>query len=185
MSRKFNSKRANDGIDRRLLEEIQAAPPNASVSWEYAADWALSRYDKRVRAVLRDLGLDVPDTGAVTVQDILQAVNTRTGLELTELTPQAIMSAFDAQLAAQLSQRLGFTVSTALNPVQMRSEVKAQLLGMLAQGRGGGLVKGETLESLKQAATFARAGLSANEGKAALNRWYQRKYAKSHQRVWR
>ena len=179
---RFKTKRGNEGIAERIQE--QAADGDVSEGWEAVADWALNRYDTRVRARLRVMGIDVPDDGPLTVQNMLEAVRSKSGLDIVDLTPQGVTDAVDKRLAVELSRALGFEVSTVFNQDALKLEVKGRVLELLADGRGGAVVSGRSLTSLRAAATFAAQGFGPDERKKAQNRFKQKKYRKSNKLVW-
>ena len=185
---KFATERGNAGIGERYKEAVAGLESGASIGdgvIEYVADWALRRYDLRVRAVLRKAGLDVGDDGPLTVEVIKEKVRAAmASLELEELTPAGVMAAVDKKVAAQLSERLGFEVTTAFNPELAKEQVKAQVMAALANGTGAGILKGKTLHGLRKAATLARLGVSAEDYTTKMNRLYVRRYAKKHERTW-
>jgi hypothetical protein len=183
----FKSERANAGAARRFDEAMAALPegaePDTSV-YEAVADWVFDKYDLRIRAKLARVGLKLPEDGPLTVEAVRDLVRSRSGLELEDLTPDAIMKAVDAELAKQLSERLGFTVSTVFDAEVVKAEVKAQLLEKLANGDGAGILKGRALTRLRSVATFARAGFTPDEAKKVMNRIYQKRYRRRNKEVW-
>jgi hypothetical protein len=148
---------------------------------EALIDAALWRYETRVRAVLLRAGIDVPQTGPLTVASVRETVRRLTGLELSELTPEGIMRSVDAKLSAQLSERLGFVVSTVFDAQKAREEVKAQVLVSLADGHGSGVIKGRVLHELRTVATFTREGA---DRKKVMARVYQKRYRRQHVQRW-
>ena len=181
----FQTHRGDAGIQQRYSEAVsgfdisQLTPGYVA---EKIADWALDRYDLRVRAAFRKAGIDIGDDGQLTVEGIKAKIAASVdGLQIDELSPAGLMAAVDKQLAAQLSQKLGFEVSTVFDAAAAKAQVKAQVIEQLQAGTGGGILKGRTLHSLRRAGTLARAG---GDAKAALNRHYQRKYRKNHAQTW-
>jgi hypothetical protein len=181
MKNYFKTKRGNAGIGERVTE---VARETAGASgWESVADWALKRYDTRIRAKLRKMGIDVPGDGPVTVELLRSTVQQKSGLEIAELTPRGIADALDTRLAAELSRELGITVTTVLNEADMRAQIKAAVLDKMAGGGRSGLLSGDTLQELKLAATFARAGIVGAEKRRAMVRYYNKKYRITHRQV--
>lgn len=176
----FKTARGNEGIAERINE---AARSGQSDGWEGVADWALNRYDTRVRARLRIMGLDVPDSGPLTVQTLKDVVRAKSGLDIEDLTPEGVSLALDKRLAAELSRELGFEVSTVFNTDSLRIEVKSGVMAALDAGRGGPL-HGDTLEDLRAVATFVRAGLVGDDRRKALNRYKQKKYRRNNKQIW-
>ena len=181
----FQTHRGDAGIQQRFGEAVDGFDLS-DITPEYVAEqianFALARYDLRVRATLRRAGIQIDDEGPLTVEVILQKVRSAfEGLDIQELSPDGLRDAIDAQLAKQLSERLGFEVSTVFDAAAAREQVKQQVLQALQDGAGAGILKGRTLHSLRMAATLSRAGPDA---RAALNRAYARKYRKHHAQTW-
>jgi hypothetical protein len=178
----FKTNRGNVGVGERVKEETIAE--GQSSGWEAVADWVIARYDVRVRARLAAMGLEVDGEGPITVDAIREAVQAKSGLQIDELTPEGITEAVNKKLASELSAVLGFEVSTVFDSEALKSEVKEQVLQALAGGHGAGIIAGDTLEELKAAATFARAGLVGDEKRKAQARYRQKKYRRTHSQIW-
>lgn len=182
MRNMFKTVRGNAGIGERIQE--LARDGVTGNDWEPVADWALARYDTRIRAVLRKKGLDIQDDGPLTVESLKLTIERRSGLEIAELTTEGVAAAFDKRLAAELSRVLGLEITGVFDQVALKEQIKQQVVQKLANGSGGALIKGDTLEALKVAATFARAGLSGVEKQRAMNRYRQKKYRRNHRLTW-
>jgi hypothetical protein len=178
----FKTNRGNIGVGARIQEGFLVGETDNG--WESVADWVIARYDLRVRARLAAMGLDVDSEGPITVDAIRQAVQSKSGLEIEEMTPEGITNAVNKKLASELSQVLGFEVSTVFDAEALKAEVKEQVLQSLSGGSGAGIITGDTLEELKAAATFARAGLVGDEKIKAQNRYRQKKYRRKHIQIW-
>lgn len=187
MKNYFKTKKGDAGIGERFKEGMALLPPDAvptAAVYESVADWIFDRYDLRIRARFARMGLKMPEDGPLTVESIRDMVRARSGLEIEELTPDGVMRAVDQQLAAQLSERLGFTVSTVFDVETVKAEVKAQVLEKLANGEGAGVIKGRSLRKLRAVATFARAGWTVPEAQKVLNRIYQKRYRRRNVEKW-
>ena len=183
----FKSQRADAGGANRLIEEIKNAPPSPGgsvLSWDGLADWLLQKYDSRVRAKLRGMGLNVPESGPLTVDGIKATIREKTGLEVEDMSVDGITAAFDKQMASELSERLGFQVSTVFDQAAMKAQVREVVLAKLADGTAAGLLKGKTLRAARSLATFQRAGISPDAAQKILNQKYQKKYRRTHKQIW-
>lgn len=186
----FQTTKGDAGIKNRLLDvaaEGQKVAQTTGVplfSGEGAANFALSKYDSRVRAKLRSLGLQVPETGPLTVMQLRDGLRDKTGLEFEELTADSISSALDKQIAKQLSAKLGFEVTTVFDAAALKGQVKAAIVEKLKDGTALGLIKGASLTALRRAATFAKAGIDPVQAKKIQNQRRQKKYRRNHELVW-
>jgi hypothetical protein len=178
----FKTRRGDAGIGERVKEQLQAA--GQAQGWEGVADWALQRYDVRVRAKLRRIGLDVPEDGPLTIESIKDTINRRTGLDVQDLSVEGLREAFDKRLAVELSEALGVEVSTVFDSEAMQEQVKTAVIAKLAEGGGGSIIRGRNMTLLRASATFARAGLSQAARIQAMNRIYQKRYRRSHKQIY-
>lgn len=184
----FTTKRGDAGIGERYKEAVSGLPEGAPITdtvLTVVADWAIDRYEVRVRAKLRAAGLEIPEDGPIDSKVIISKIKSALdGLEVDSLTPEGLMLAIDKKLAAELSARLGFTVTTALNAEEVWAQVKAQVLLSLADGSGAALIKGATLRALRSRATFQRRGFDKDMEILLRNRKYQKKYRRTHKQQW-
>lgn len=183
----FATTRGNAGIGQRiqaLSAEIKSAPVGSTFSMESVVDFALNRYDERIRAKLKRLGLDVPDDGPFTVQTISDNIKAHSGLELDSLTKEGVMQAVDGALSREFSEKFGVTVSSVFNAETLKSEVKAALLEKIQDGTAYGFVKGPLLRKVREIAALRRAGKTGEDGKKLRNAAYQKKYRRTHKSVW-
>lgn len=180
----FSTPRGNKGLALKVLEEVKNVPPGTRFSLEGVANAALDRYDTRIRAKLKKLGLDVPDDGPFTVEAISDNIRQHSGLELESLTKQGILNAVDGALSREFSEKFGVTVTSVFNPETLKSEVKAALLVKIQDGTAYGFVKGPLLRKLREIAALRRAGKTADDGQKLRNAAYQKKYRRTHKLVW-
>lgn len=185
----FSSERWDNGIQNkiseiRIPEGVDIEQPGMleglAVS---AADLALTYYDRRIRAHFARAGIDIGQD-VLTVEAIRKKIDAASGLDIVELSARGISEAIERQLAAQLSELLGFVVTKVFDTDALQEEVKAHVVARLVDGEGGGILKGRALSRLRNEATWARAGISAYERRQISNRWYQRKYRKKHDQTW-
>lgn len=183
----FGSKRWDAGIGNRLDAAIgDGVEPSGGAAEALlvpVANVALAYYDRRIRAFFARAGVDIGD-GPLTVESIRDKVQAASGFELDSLTPEGLMQSVDKRLASELSNQLGFVVTGVFDTDGLKEQIKAHLLARLVDGSGGGVIHGQTLHSLRVAATWVRAGRSLDTRRAILNRFYQRKYRRSHSQTW-
>jgi hypothetical protein len=183
MKNYFATKRGNAGIGERIKEESAGGVP--SDGWERVADWALDRYSLRIRARLEAMGLVVDADGPLTVDAIKDAVRAKTGLDIQDLTPDGVAKALDEKLAREVSGLLRLEVSTVFDTEALKSEIKSQVIERVGGGSGAGVINRATLERLKSAATYARAGVVGDEKKREQARVRQKKYRHNHRQIWK
>ena len=191
----FKSERWNAGIGNGLdaalgqsfdsPEEMQAGEANGALQLVLlpVADLALTYYDRRIRAFFRRANIEIGDD-VLTVDSIQKKIEASTGLEIAEFTAAGLLLALEKPLARALSELLGFVVTAVFDKVELKRQIKEHVIQRLADGEGGGILKGKTLHRLREAATYAQSGLGAGDKRRVLNRSYQRKYRQSHTRTW-
>ena len=185
----FKSERWNAGIQNAFdgavagVDVEGAEPEFINGVGRLVADVALRHYDRRIRAYFARFGVDIGDD-VLTVESIREKVRAATGLEIEELTPQGIADALERPLAAAVSELMGFEITSVFDQGQFKEQVKAHVLARLIDGEGGGVLRGQTLHRLREAATYARAGAGPAERRRLLNRAYQRKFRKSNRQTW-
>ena len=197
MSRKnyFKSQRWHAGITNALddavsdnfptpeaLEEPGAGGLLASVLTP-VADLALARYDRRIRAYFRRYGIDVGD-GVLTVDSIRQKLQAFSGLQIEDLSPAGVMASVEKPIAAEISRALGFTVTAVFDRDEFKNQVTAHVLARLEDGEGGGVLTGDVLHDLRDAATWSKSGGGPAEKRRLMNRIYQRRYRRTHAQTW-
>lgn len=185
MKNYFATKRGNAGIGERIREEIKTAPDGVtSGGMEAVADWALTRYDTRVRAKLARLGIDVPEGEPFTVAVISERIKQASELDIQDLSKEGIMNAVDQALARTLSKELGAEVSTVFNGEVLKQEVKAALLVKLQDGSAVNFISKKLIRQLRRARTAKNAGVTSAEADKIANRAYQKKYRRKCEQIW-
>lgn len=191
----FKSVRWNAGIGNTMEDVLGAAKESVSAEFDAAlndpsgavfepvANRALSYYDKRIRAHFAKHGIDIGDD-ILTVESIREKVEASTGLQISELTAEGVLEALERPLAKSVSELLGFAVTKVFDRVEFELQVREHVKRRLIDGEGGGVLTGQVLHDLRDAATWNQAGLSSSERRRILNRAYQRKYRKEHAQTW-
>lgn len=191
----FASKRWDAGIENKLqavdglrfgdASEITGVQfdgdLNAAV--EPTANLALRYYDRRIKAYFAAKGVDLGDD-ILTVDVVREKINSSSGLEIKELTIEAILNAVEEPIAKAVSKLLGFVVTKIFDKEKFKEQVKDHVRERLEEGEGGGVLHGKVLHDLRDAATWARAGVSAEDRRRILNRAYQRRYRRGHAQTW-
>jgi hypothetical protein len=96
-----------------------------------------------------------------------------------------VAKALDEKLAREVSSLLRLEVSTVFDTEALKSEIKSQVIEQVGGGSGAGVINRATLERLKSAATYARAGVVGDEKKREQARVRQKKYRHNHRQIWK
>lgn len=145
---------------------------------------ALVKCQPHVTAALRRVGIDLPTDEPLTLESIRNAINDKTGLDIADLSEDGVTAAIDAQLARRLSDKLGIEVTSVRDPDALREQVKAAAIDAIRSGRANALISRATINRVRVAATWARAGVPVDERAQYLARWYQKKYRRKHKQAW-
>ena len=185
---KIAVRRADSGLAldmaRNIYESIKDGGEVSEAVRDEMVNQAIERFTPHVAAALRRAGIDVPEGEKLSLETIRQIINAKTGLDIEELTEESIAQAVDAKMAARLSEVLGVEVSTVLDAETLKEEVKAGALEAIQSGRATKLISAAMIRAVRAAATWKRAGVPVDERRKYLQRWYAKKYRRTHRQVW-
>lgn len=142
---------------------------------------AIDRYSDKIRAALGRAGLDVD--GELTLESIKAAVIEKTGLELTELSPDAMAAAVDQLAARRLSDELGVEVAT-LAGGGLADAVRSGVRQSLADGKVPRILGARLSGQVRVAMTWKRGGFDPLERKRIMGKIYQKRYRRNNVEVW-
>lgn len=147
-------------------------------------DRALARYGDKIRAMFARGGLPIDPETPITVEVLTELIKDRTGLPLTELTPAAVSSAVDQDLAGRLSEALQVSISSVFDKERLKEELKSEIRKIIADGRGASLLTKAMVKTARSYATWKRHGVEGMEKQRIQNRAYQARYRQSYKLVW-
>lgn len=180
--------RAGAGMERDMVESIwdryQAGGDLGQALKDELIQRGIDRFRVKIINAMRAAGLDFDEGAQLTRETITAAVSEKTGLDLTDLTPDAVAATVDARLSAELSAMLGATVSTVLDPEVLRSELVAHGVHAVQSGRATALMPAGTVRQIREVATWGRAGVPVDERRRVMANWYAKKYRRKHRQVW-
>ena len=189
MSEAIRLKRAGDSMDAYAQGEYKTALENAqdtgSVS-QAVLDFALTLAQDKVKNGLRAAGLGLDD-GEVSAESIRAALSSRIGSEVSELSPEGIMQAFNASMSYQIGRALGvegFDLAALVNGGSVDQWARDLALQLVASGRPSKLVPAGVMRNLKDAAALVALDMSPDERQAARNRQRQRRHRQNYKQVW-
>lgn len=183
------TKRANAGMAGDILDAIADAyfeqgmdlsDAIASVQ-DQLVQAAIDRYSDKIRAALARAGLDVE--GELSLDAIKNAIIEKTGLELTDLTPDAMAQAVDTLAAGRLSEELGIEVASIAGG-NLAEAITSGVAQALADGRASQLVGRQLTKQARDAMTWKRAAIGPDDQKRIPQRVYQKRYRRHHVEVW-
>lgn len=186
--RPIHTDRANRSIilsvAGRMLENHRQGQSWADAAKNAATDEALDIYRPKVAAMLRSAGFDVSDDEPLTLGVILQAIQTRTGLDINELDRESVTRAINQQLSIYVSNELGFEIHDVLDTAGLKTQIDNHIKYCVRNNKPSKLVPKRLLAKIREAAAFAQLGYSYDERRLILNRWYQKKYRRNNKLVW-
>jgi len=148
-------------------------------------DRALTRYGKHVRAALARAEINIDPDEAITADVLLREVNAKSGMSLQSWSPEAMLAAAQKQISASMSDILG----VQLEGVDSVESLKAALINAakdaVSSGKESKLIPASMIKKLRVVKTMQSAGVADEvQRKKMMNRWYQKKYRRSHKEVW-
>lgn len=179
--------RAGEGLERdlavRVWERIKAGEAATDIATDELAQVAIERFTPRIRHAMGRAGFPLPE-GELTPQNLAQVIGDAMGLDLADLTPESIADALDRRMAAEVSRRLGIEVESLRDPQALQEAAKAAIIDAVKTGRANKLISKLKIRQMRNAAAWAQAGIGPGEREQYLNRWYQKKYRRTHREVW-
>ena len=151
---------------------------------EELIDRALGRYAEKIRAMFARGGIDIDPEQPITADFLARLLSERTGLDFSDLSPEAITAAVDKELSQRLSEALQVPVSTVFDKEKLKEDLKAGIRLAIADGRGAALLTKAMLKSARAYATWKRHSVSEREQLQIMNRSYQAKYRLSYKQTW-
>lgn len=187
---KINLDRAHAGSALEIADEIWSAH-DAGMSWDDAtsdviADHIIQRYRGHIAAALRAKGVEINDDDTLDGDSLLRIVNARAGLDIQAWTPDAVRTALDRFMSARLSVLLGVEVGSVQDVATLKQSLLDAAAAAVVSGRATAFISKGMIKKMRMAKAWNDAGvLDAEQKRLTLNRWYQKKYRRSHKGVWR
>lgn len=181
--------RANAGLRNDIIEQIADAYFVDGLSMQEAIDQvqdalvqkALDRYSDKIRAALARAGLTVE--GDLTLESITAAIAEKSGLEITDLSPDGMVTATDKLAAKRLSAELGIEIASV-----MQGSLEQSLIEGVRSGLQNGsipLVGARLTKQARAEMTWRREGFeNAEERRKVNNAIYQKRYRRRNKEVW-
>jgi hypothetical protein len=185
---KVNLDRAKAGSLLDIGEEFYAAY-QAGASFDQAANEVLAnriieRYRGHIAAALRSKGIEIADTDTLDATTLLTIINARTGLTISEWSPDAVKLALDAFMAGRLSDVLGVEVASVQDVDGIKQSLIDSASSAVQSGRPNAFMSKGMIKKIRQAKAWRDGGVPQDERRATLARWYQKKFRRTHKSVW-
>ncbi|MEQ1638912.1 MAG: hypothetical protein ABL903_19810 [Methylococcales bacterium] len=189
MSLTLYKQRVAEGMENDILNRLYATFKDGGdltgAVRNELVDIAIKRYSDKISAMLRRGGFDVANDEVLTLGKIVQIINDKTGLDITDLSEEGVMSAVDKWAAERASRELGFTVSTVFDVETLKSEVEVEVTAALTDGRALAIVTRWARAAASKSATWNRLGFTSVESrKTVLSAVYQKRYRRNNKWVW-
>lgn len=187
---KINLDRAKAGGALEIAEEIWAAH-SAGMDWSDAAsdvlaDNIIKKYRGHIAAALREKGIPIEDGDTLDGDTLLRIVNERAGLTIEAWTPDAVKVALDSFMAGRLSSLLGVEVASVQDVPGLKQSLIDAAAAAVASGRANAFVSKAMIKKIRSVKAWKEGGVITEEEKRlTINRWYQKKFRRTHKGVWR
>lgn len=181
--------RANAGLRNDIIEQIADAYFVDGLSMQEAIDQvqdalvqkAIDRYSDKIRAALARAGLTVE--GDLSVESITAAIAEKSGLEITDLSPDGMVTAADKLAAKRLSAELGIEVASVMQGNLEQSLIEGVRAGL--QNGSIPLVGARLTKQARAEMTWRREGFENAEDRLKVNNAiYQKRYRRRNKEVW-
>lgn len=188
MGLKLYKYRAGEGYERELAtaawEAFKRGDDITAAVTSDLIDRGINRYSDKIGSMLRRGGFDVEDGEVLTASKIAQIVSDKTGLDLSDMSPDGVKQAVDTWAAARLSERLGLTVTTVLDIDALKLQIDAAVTEAIASGAALELVSKRLRARAGRVATWARAGYDESTQRKVMMAIAQKKYRRNNRMVW-
>lgn len=186
---KIAMQRARAGMELDIVESIydrwHAGGDLGQSLIDELVQRAIDRWSEKILHAMQRAGLEVDAAEPLTSQSIAAAISAKTGLDMDDLTPEKVAAAADGRMSSELSRALGVEVSSVLDPVALKAQLIAGAMDAVQSGRATSLMPKATINSLRMAASWGRAGVSDKlERRRIMANWYAKKYRRKHRQVW-
>ncbi len=150
---------------------------------EAAADKVLQRYDEKIRNGFERAGLTLPE-GELTQANMLSLVGEQTGLELSNLDPDAVMKAVDKLLSERLGAHLGVPITSVFDKQALLQSVNAAVVQAIQSGRAQAWISAKSYTAARRYATYKRRNIDKPTAEVLDARARQKKYRRTHVLKW-
>ena len=191
MTRSLNIKteRALGGLRGDILEAIadnyfvhgMSIQESLTAVQDQIIQAAIDRYSDKIAAALGRAGLVID--GPLTLDAIKGAIVEKSGLDLSDLSAEGMLTAVDSLAARRLSDEIGIEVAT-IRGGNLGETIKAGVAQAVADGRVAKLIGRARSIQIRKLATWNRAGIDPIAAAKIANAKYQKKYRYRFKEVW-
>ena len=115
---------------------------------------------------------------------MLGVVRDQTGLEITNLDPEAITKAVDTLLAKRLSGALKVQVGTVFDRDALMASINSAVVQAIQSGRAGEWLSAKAYHAARRFATYQKRGVNMETAKVLAARARQKRYRGTHKLIW-
>lgn len=185
---KFSLDRAKAGtafdIAEQAFDAYSNGVPLSQFAAEELANRAIERYQIHILAGLRRAGVDLEEGEVLNAQTLLRIIRDKTGIDIVSLTPAAVVDAVQSQVSARMSDVLGVEVQGITSAESLKTALIDAAKYAVTTGRANQLINATVIRKLRSLKTWKTSGVDPEQKKKMLNRWYQKKYRRTHKEVW-
>ena len=181
--------RANGGLRGDILEAVadnyfvngMSLQDSITAVQDQIIQAAVDRYSDKIASALARAGLVID--GPLTVDSIKAAIVEKSGLDLSDLSPDGMLNAVDSMAARRLSDELGVEIAT-VRGANLGETIKAGVAQAVADGRAAKLIGRSLSNQVRKVATWNRAGIDPVTAAKIANAKYQKKFRHFYKEVW-
>ncbi len=149
------------------------------------ADRTIAKYQKHIAAAFRRYGFPLQDGEEINSDVLLRLINERANVNVEHLTADGLRLGFDAAISAKVSELLGVQVDTVQNFDLVKQALISSAVESVQSGRASKLMTRAAIKRVQAVKAWKVGNVPKVDRADYLNRWYQKKYRRSHVGVWR
>lgn len=182
--------RANGGLRGDILEAIldnyfvngMSIQESLNAVQDQIIQAGIDRYADKIGNALARAGLVID--GPLSVEAIKAAVVEKSGLDLSDLSPEGMLGAVDSLAARRLSDEIGIEVAS-IRGADLGETIKAGVAQAVAEGRAAKLLGRAMSGKVRKLATWNRAGVAVPvQSTRIAQKVYQKRYRRRNKEVW-
>lgn len=174
----------DDVIEGAWARYVDGGRESILDAWtDQMTDMIIKRYEAKIRAMFARAGVEIASGEELDKAWLCNRISETLGVEVNDISPEAITGAIDKSLAHRLSEVIGMPVTTVFDMEKLKGDVSDGVKAALADGRAADLIFDSTVKAARRFATWKRNADGLNK-KAVQNHAGQKRYRRTHKMVW-
>lgn len=168
-----------------IAQAVAAGQPIDDVIADQLMEHAINKFRPHIAAALRRHGVNLDDDATLDADTLMTIVNEKSGLSLDGWSADSVLAAVDTMIAARVSVRLGVEVQSVQDVEGLRQSLIDSAVSAIQSGRANAFISRAMISKFRKEKAFRESGMETEDDQRKLmNRWYQKKYRRTHKAVW-